>query len=179
MLPKFFEKLPKKYPQQLLLKSDVFKIAQKVTKNLNYFCIKICCQENTIIAQSDHAELDFPDEPWLVQRDLRPLQRPRPRQVGRQVLVRRLRHVHGRVQANIQERPDWKVKMFNFCFLMWASPGLFLFMFVLFPKQRRIKHKPDDKWKSVNGVLGIWTRAGRFIGIGEPTQLCRQSVIFV
>ena len=32
----------------------VFKIPPKITNHLGYFCNKICCQEITKIAQSDH-----------------------------------------------------------------------------------------------------------------------------
>ena len=36
-LAQFFPNVAQKYPQQLILKSDVFKIAQKFSKYLGYF----------------------------------------------------------------------------------------------------------------------------------------------
>ena len=38
-------------------KSEIFNIAQRVSKYLRYFCKKICCQELSKMAQSGHTEL--------------------------------------------------------------------------------------------------------------------------
>ena len=53
-LPKCFHKLPKKYPQRFLHELIFFKIAQKSTIFLGYFCKQICCRELSKIAQSGH-----------------------------------------------------------------------------------------------------------------------------
>ena len=62
----FSKKLPKRSPAVLWLKSDVFKIAQKVNKYLGNFCNIICCQELSKIAQSGHTELP-PYLHWISQ----------------------------------------------------------------------------------------------------------------
>ena len=53
-LPKCFQKLPKKYPQQFVHYLIFFKTAQKSKIFLGYFWEQICCQELLKIAQSGH-----------------------------------------------------------------------------------------------------------------------------
>ena len=59
-LPKCFHKLPKKYPSQFLHQIIYYKIAQKSTIFLGYFCEQISYQELSKIAQSGHTGTYLP-----------------------------------------------------------------------------------------------------------------------
>ena len=50
-------------------------------------------------------------------------------------------------------------------FKKWANPGLF---FCLFSSNQHVTIQID---KSIDGVLGIWTRSGRMEGADESTEL--------
>ena len=60
---------------------------------------------------------------------------------------------------------EWEYVV-SFFLKKWANPSLFLFIFDIFSLQFQIE-------KSVDGVLGIWTRGCRMVGADEITELWR------
>ena len=58
--------------------------------------------------------------------------------------------------------------------LVWAKPGLFLFIFVPFLNTMTDKYSTKFDYKSVDGVLGIWTE--RMVSADESTELWRHPL---
>ena len=56
----------------------------------------------------------------------------------------------------------------------WANPGLFSFIFVLFTLQFKWQIQIE---KSIDNVLGTWTRGGKMEGADESTELWRHPYL--
>ena len=60
---------------------------------------------------------------------------------------------------------------------LWAKPGLFSLILFLFTTQWRLHSKIWLKWKSMDGVLGIWTRGFTMEGTDESIELWRPHTL--